>query len=112
MEVSPQGTTTLWAFVTFAVTLVCKDMERRKFPTAESLNAAMTEEANLLTHTVSLLLFRLHLAPQGTCSQPCPEHSSVELVPARQLSSWPVETQRLSLQLQQISQRLGWERTL
>lgn len=42
-------------------------MERRMFPTAESLNAAMTEEANLLTHMVSLLLFRLHLTLQGTC---------------------------------------------
>lgn len=87
MEILPQGATALWVFLVFVVTLgfaikrwVSKDMERRLFPTAENLKAAVTEEANLVTHMVSLLLFRLHLTPQGTSWQPCPEHSSMELL--------------------------------
>lgn len=84
------------------------------FPTAENLKAAVTEEANLVTHMVSVLLFRLCLTTTGNllATQSRALLHGAPPVPLRQLSSWPVGTHRLSPQLQQNSQRLGWERTL
>lgn len=58
------------------------------FPTAESLNAAMTEEANVLTRMVSLLLFRLishHREPTSNPAQSTPPWTSSCLSQAAQL---------------------------
>jgi len=82
------------------------------FATDERLNAVMTEEANLLPHKPAALQALSYTTGNLLATLSRALLHGAPLVPPRQLSSWPAGTQRLSPQLQDISQRLGWERTL